>query len=243
MNSHREMAAAFMAAGFACDDVTMSDLMDQGIDLNQYHGLACCGGFSYGDVLGAGVGWAKVILENTKLTRVFMDFFERTNTFTLGACNGCQFLSQLNTIIPGADHFPRFKYNQSEQYEARLVLTRVEKSHSILLHDMNGSILPIVVSHAEGRASFEAGKNTDLSSLIALRYVDDKAVPTQRYPYNPNGSDDAVAGLTSRDGRVTIMMPHPERVHRTVQYSWAPRDWGKMSPWFKLFCNAKSWLA
>ena len=245
VNGHMEMAAAFMAAGFDCQDVHISDLLEARADLSQFNGLACCGGFSYGDVLGAGVGWAQVILEHSNLLKQFQQFFERPNTFTFGACNGCQMVSQLHHIIPGAVHWPSFSHNASEQYEARLVLVQVRDSPSVLLTDMQSAILPIVVSHGEGRATWMDDK-TPVQALqhktIALRYVDDQGEPTIYYPHNPNGSTVATAGVTSKDGRVTIMMPHPERVYRSAQCAWAPRDWGQMSPWYRLFNNARAWL-
>ncbi|MCD6056183.1 MAG: phosphoribosylformylglycinamidine synthase [Gammaproteobacteria bacterium] len=245
INGHLEMASAFMAAGFDCYDVHMSDLIKGDVSLADFHGLACCGGFSYGDVFGAGVGWAKVILENQRVLSQFQRFFERRNTFTLGLCNGCQMLAQLDEIIPGAAHWPRFRHNLSAQYEARVVLAHIEDSSSILLADMQSAVLPVVISHGEGRAVW-AAKDGVYSALeaktIALRYVDDNRSPTSKYPYNPNGSTEGVAGLTSQDGRVTIMMPHPERSYRPVQCSWAPGEWKETTPWFRLFYNARRWL-
>lgn len=228
VNGHFEMAAAFTLAGFEAIDVTMSDLL-QGKDLKQMQGLAVCGGFSYGDVLGAGQGWAKTILYEARLKDLFTDFFERKDTFTLGVCNGCQMLSGLKSLIPGAEHWPTFVTNASEQFEARLSLVEVCDSPSILLQDLKGFILPITVAHGEGRVQGET-----LDSLAALKFVE----PTL-YPANPNGSASGRTGFTTSDGRVTIMMPHPERVFKTWQLSWHPKEWLEYSPWMKLFINAR----
>jgi phosphoribosylformylglycinamidine synthase len=245
VNGQAEMAAAFDRAGFAAIDVHMSDLMAGDISLADFHGLAACGGFSYGDVLGAGEGWAKSILFNERLSNDFAAFFERDNTFSLGVCNGCQMLSALQTLIPGAEHWPRFARNTSEQYEARLSLVRVESSPSILLDGMAGSHLPIVVAHGEGRAQFaseDAVNTAEQSGTVALRFIDNHLNVTNRYPYNPNGSPQGIGGLCSRDGRVTIMMPHPERVYRGSQLSWAPPTWREDSGWMRLFRNGRVWL-
>ncbi len=245
VNGQVEMAAAFHRAGFAPFDVHMSDILSGRTDLAQFRGLVACGGFSYGDVLGAGEGWAKSILFNESVRARFSDFFQREDTFTLGVCNGCQMVSALKELIPGAAHWPRFVRNRSEQFEARLALVRVESSPSILLSDMAGSHLPIVVAHGEGRAQFAdlgAQAACDASGTVVLRYIENDLSLAQRYPANPNGSPHGITGLTSTDGRATIMMPHPERVYRTVQHSWAPAQWGEDGPWLRLFRNARRWL-
>ncbi len=240
VNGHFEMAAAFTLAGFEAIDVTMSDLI-AGKDLKDFQGLAACGGFSYGDVLGAGKGWAKTILYQPRLRDLFSAFFEREDTFTLGVCNGCQMLSSLKELIPGAKSWPTFVRNTSEQFEARLSLVEVCESNSIFLQNMQGMILPIVVSHGEGRTEF--GNNTTVDNkLLALRYVDSHGKPTQDYPYNPNGSALGMTGFTTTDGRATIMMPHPERVFKAWQLSWSPEHWVEDSPWMTLFTNARNWL-
>ncbi len=246
VNGQYEMAAAFDRAGFECIDVHMSDLLAGRSHLQDFHGLAACGGFSYGDVLGAGEGWAKTILFNAQLRASFQAFFERPDTFTLGVCNGCQMLSNLHELIPGAAHWPRFVSNLSEQYEARLIQVEVQPSASVLLAGMSGSYLPIVVSHGEGRAEF--GSAADMKTLqerngTCMRFVDSAKNTTRRYPHNPNGSPLGVTGVTSVDGRVTIMMPHPERVFRSVQNSWAPSGWGEDGGWLRLFHNARVWVA
>lgn len=235
VNGHVEMAAAFKAAGFEAVDVSMTDLQAGHHTLKDFQGLVACGGFSYGDALGAGLGWAKSILFNAALCDQFAAFFDRPQTFTLGVCNGCQMLSHLKDIIPGASHWPQFLHNQSQQFEARLSLVKIEDSPSILLRGMAGSILPITVAHGEGRVMVDKG-------LVALRYVDHQGALTTQYPHNPNGSVSGITGLTVQDGRVTIMMPHPERVSRTVQLSWHPKQWPDYSPWQKLFDNARAWL-
>lgn len=245
VNGQLEMAAAFDRAGFDAVDVHMSDLLSGDVSLADFHGLAACGGFSYGDVLGAGEGWAKSILFHDRVRDEFSRYFHRADTFTLGVCNGCQMLSALNTLIPGAEHWPRFARNESEQYEARLTLVRVEPSPSILLAGMAGSHLPIVVAHGEGRAQFKGASQLDgaeHSGTIALRYIDNQLAVTQRYPANPNGSPNGIGGLCSDDGRVTIMMPHPERVFRSSQLSWGPAQWREDSGWMRIFRNARVWL-
>lgn len=242
VNGQIEMAAAFTRAGFDCVDVHMSDLL-AGKTLQGFAGLAACGGFSYGDVLGAGEGWAKSILYNRSVRQTFEQFFADTGTFTLGVCNGCQMLSNLRELIPGADHFPRFLTNSSEQYEARVVNLQVRETSSILLDGMQGSVLPVVVSHGEGRATFKDTAQQRLAEAhTATVYVDNYKLPTQQFPANPNGSTAASAGFCNADGRVTIMMPHPERVFRTVQNSWAPATWGEDGPWMRLFRNARVWV-
>jgi phosphoribosylformylglycinamidine synthase len=241
VNGQIEMAAAFDHAGFAAIDVHMSDIVEGRIDLADFKGLVACGGFSYGDVLGAGRGWASTILHNDRARKQLSDFFARTDTFALGVCNGCQMLSQLKELIPGSEHWPTFERNLSEQFEARFSLVEIVDSPSILLQDMAGSVMPIAVAHGEGRADFsETGSLND--SHIAMRYVDNYGQSTQLYPQNPNGSPEGVTALTTTDGRVTIMMPHPERVTRTVQHSWHPDDWGKDGPWLRLFHNARKWV-
>lgn len=242
VNGHIEMAAAFMAAGFTCVDVHMNDLLDASVNLADFVGLAACGGFSYGDVLGAGQGWAQSILRHDQLRLMFETFFKRPDTFTLGVCNGCQMLSGLRDIIAGAACWPTFHRNVSEQFEARLSQVRVESSPSIFFRGMVGSTMPVVVSHGEGQAVFH--RMQDLSrvnkdELVALRFVDYQGEPTERYPANPNGSLQGMTGFTTPDGRVTMMMPHPERVFRTLQYAWHPADWGEESPWLRLFQNAR----
>ena len=242
VNSHAEMASAFERAGFAPYDVHMSDLQAGRRKLADFQGLAACGGFSYGDVLGAGQGWAKSILFNPALREQFEAFFLRQDSFALGVCNGCQMMAHLAPIIPGAEHWPGFQRNRSEQFEARLVMVEVLESPSIMLSGMAGSRMPIVVSHGEGRAVFEQPEDIGLAN-VALRYVDNNGKPAHRYPANPNGSPDGITGLTTPDGRFTIMMPHPERARRSVQMSWVPDGLGEDSPWMRMFRNARKWLA
>jgi phosphoribosylformylglycinamidine synthase len=245
VNGHVEMAAAFQRAGFAACDVHMSDLFAGRRNLADFKGLVACGGFSYGDVLGAGEGWAKSILFNPVLREQFSRFFQRQDTFTLGVCNGCQMISTLKELIPGAGHWPRFVRNRSEQFEARLALVRIESTPSVLLSEMAGSHLPIAVAHGEGRAEFtdQASRTAcENSGTVALRFLENDLSIATRYPANPNGSPDGITGLTSLDGRATIMMPHPERVFRTVQCSWAPAEWGEDAGWMRLFRNARQWL-
>ena len=245
VNGELEMAAAFATAGFESIDVHMTDVLSGRVSLKDFQGLVACGGFSYGDVLGAGEGWAKSILFNAKARKEFEDFFHRSNTFTLGICNGCQMVSNLKDLIPGADHWPRFVQNLSERFEARFSSLKIEETPSVLLKGMAGSVLPIAVAHGEGRAEFasrEAAEACLKTGLVALRYVDGKHEYTERYPLNPNGSPFGITGLTSKDGRALIMMPHPERVYRTVQNSWHPSDWGEFAPWMKLFLNARAFV-
>jgi phosphoribosylformylglycinamidine synthase len=241
VNSHYEMAAAFDKAGFTAVDVHMSDLIAGRVRLDQFKGLAACGGFSYGDVLGAGRGWATSILERPVLRQLFADFFERSDSFSLGVCNGCQMLAQLKGLIPGAEHGPRFLRNRSEQFEARLSLVEVVESPSLFFRDMVGWRIPIVVSHGEGRAQFDAPEH-QVQAKVTLRFIDGHGQVADRYPANPNGSPGGISGLTSADGRSTLLMPHPERVHRSVQMSWHPAEWGEASPWMRLFHNARAWL-
>ncbi|WOE31601.1 MULTISPECIES: phosphoribosylformylglycinamidine synthase [unclassified Acinetobacter] len=244
VNGHVEMAAAFDKVGFNAVDVHMSDLLAGRVSLDDFEGLVACGGFSYGDVLGAGGGWAKSVLFNTKLRDQFEKFFRRQETFSLGICNGCQMLSQLAPLIPGADHWPRFHRNTSEMFEARVVNVRVEKSHSVLLEGMEGSILPIAIAHGEGRvvASAEQLAALNAGQQVILRYVDSHGQPTQHYPLNPNGSPEAISGVTSQDGRATIMMPHPERNFRAVQHSWKPEEWDQDGAWLRMFRNARQFI-
>jgi phosphoribosylformylglycinamidine synthase len=245
VNGHVEMAAAFHKAGFSAIDVHMSDILNGRMDLTAFKGLVACGGFSYGDVLGAGEGWAKSILFNPAAREQFAAYFERPDTFTLGVCNGCQMVSTLKQLIPGAAHWPRFVRNRSEQFEARLGMVQIQESPSILLRNMAGSQLPIAVAHGEGRAEFESEQAhvaCEASGTIGLRYIENDASVASAYPANPNGSPAGITGLTSLDGRATIMMPHPERVFRTVQHSWHPADWGEDAPWLRLFRNARQWL-
>jgi phosphoribosylformylglycinamidine synthase len=242
VNSHVEMAAVFTRAGFDAYDVHMTDILAGRIHLGRFHGLVACGGFSYGDVLGAGEGWAKSILFNARAREEFAAFFARNATFTLGVCNGCQMLSALKELIPGAQMWPRFVRNRSEQYEARLSLVRVPNSNSVLFAGMQGSVLPIAVAHGEGRAEFDPGLDAGVllqRQLVTLQYVDHRDRPTQKYPFNPNGSELGLAGLCSTDGRVTSLMPHPERVFRSVQNSWVPKQWAEDGGWMRLFRNAR----
>ncbi|MBL0351943.1 MAG: phosphoribosylformylglycinamidine synthase [Dechloromonas sp.] len=241
VNSHYEMAAAFDRAGFATVDVHMSDILAGRVSLKDFKGLVACGGFSYGDVLGAGLGWARTILMHDGCRDEFATFFNRKDTFALGVCNGCQMMSALKSIIPGAEHWPAFRRNQVEQFEARFVMAEVLNSPSILFAGMEGSQVPIVASHGEGRAVFD-NVDDQTKVLSALRYVDNKGEPTEVYPYNPNGSPDGLTAVTTADGRFTIMMPHPERVFRTVQMSWYPENWGEDSPWMRIFRNARRWV-
>jgi phosphoribosylformylglycinamidine synthase len=244
VNGQREMAAALDRAGFAAFDVHMTDLIAGRVELERFRGLVACGGFSYGDVLGAGGGWAKSILFIDRLRAAFMKFFARKDTFALGICNGCQMLAALKELIPGTDAWPKFVRNRSDQFEGRLCLVRIEESPSILLAGMAGSRLPIVTAHGEGRAEFanDAALARCEAGLTAVRFVDNYGATAARYPANPNGSPHGIAGLTSADGRVTIIMPHPERVFRTTQLSYHPREWGECSPWQQLFDNARAWV-
>jgi phosphoribosylformylglycinamidine synthase len=242
VNGQVEMAAAFHAAGFDAVDVHMSDIHSGRVALDRFRGLAACGGFSYGDVLGAGEGWAKSILYSSRARDEFAAFFARKDTFTLGVCNGCQMVSNLKEIIPGAELWPRFVRNRSEQFEARLALLRIEETPSVLLAGMAGSLLPIPVAHGEGRAEFaDAGALAALdgAGLVAARFADHRGQPTEHYPENPNGSPRGITAITSRDGRATILMPHPERVYRTIQLSWRHDDLGDDAPWLRLFRNAR----
>jgi phosphoribosylformylglycinamidine synthase len=245
VNGEVEMAAAFTRAGFKAIDVHMTDLLSGRVSLAGFRGMVACGGFSYGDVLGAGEGWAKSILFYEKARAEFAAFFAREDAFALGVCNGCQMLSNLHEIIPGADHWPRFVQNQSERFEARFASLRIETSPSILFTGMAGSVIPIAVAHGEGFAEFAdaaALQRCQSSGLVAARFVDNCHQPTERYPLNPNGSPHGITALSNASGRVTIMMPHPERVFRSACMSWAPPDWGEDSPWMRLFDNARTWV-
>ncbi|MCE9777920.1 phosphoribosylformylglycinamidine synthase [Shewanella algae] len=242
VNSHLEMAAAFERAGFESRDVHMSDILSGRISLEEFQGLVACGGFSYGDVLGAGEGWAKSILFNSRAREDFSRFFERADSFALGVCNGCQMLSNLKEIIPGTEHWPHFVRNRSERFEARFSLVEVQQSPSLFFNGMAGSRMPIAVSHGEGRAEFASAAAmaaAEQSGTVALRYVNGKGEVASLYPQNPNGSPNGLSGICSLDGKVTIMMPHPERVFRTVANSWHPENWGEDSPWMRMFRNAR----
>ena len=249
VNSHLEMAYAMDLAGFASHDVHMSDLLSGQAKLEDYQGLVACGGFSYGDVLGAGEGWAKTILFNPQLSEQFASFFQRNDSFALGVCNGCQMMSNLASLIPGAKAWPKFTRNQSEQYEARLVMVEILQSPSLFFHGMSGSHLPIAVAHGEGFANFKHQGNAreiEHNQLAAMRFIDHQGNATERYPLNPNGSSQGLTSVTTADGRFTVMMPHPERVFRNVQMSWYPQEWNQTqdgaSPWLRMFRNARVWV-
>ncbi|MGJ8525449.1 Phosphoribosylformylglycinamidine synthase [Halomonadaceae bacterium LMG 33818] len=242
VNGHVEMAACFNQAGFDAVDVHMSDLLESRITLESFKGLVACGGFSYGDVLGAGGGWAKSVLYHNGVRDQFAAFFERNDTFSLGVCNGCQMLSQLSELIPGTENWPRFVRNRSEQFEARVSMVEIGETPSIMLKDMAGSRLPIAVAHGEGFAHFssdEQQQQIQTQGLVAVRYTDNYGEVTTRYPANPNGSPEGITGLTSADGRALIMMPHPERVSRAVTNSWRPAEWTQEGPWLRMFRNAR----
>jgi phosphoribosylformylglycinamidine synthase len=243
VNGHVEMAAAFDRAGFTSIDVHMSDIIHGRVSLSDFTGLVACGGFSYGDVLGAGGGWAKSILFNPRCRDEFAAFFKRPDTFGLGVCNGCQMMSGLKDIIPGAEHWPRFMRNNSEQFEARVALVEVQKSPSILFAGMEGSRMPVAIAHGEGRAEFAADPALALEAgAVSLCYVDNYGELTTEFPANPNGSPFGITGLTTTDGRFTIMMPHPERCFRTLQNSWRPDDWNEYGAWMRMFRNARVWV-
>ncbi|AGS40517.1 MULTISPECIES: phosphoribosylformylglycinamidine synthase [Cycloclasticus] len=239
VNGHVEMAAAFDKAGFESVDVHMSELILGQRDLAEFVGLAACGGFSYGDVLGAGEGWAKSILFNEHARQTFSDFFNRSDTFGLGVCNGCQMLSNLRELIPGAQAWPHFVRNESEQFEARVAMVEIQPSPSVLLSGMEGSQMPVAVAHGEGRVEYT---KADEQGHVALRYIDHDGDVTEQFPFNPNGSVQGITGLTTDDGRFTIMMPHPERCFRTVQNSWSPEEWGEDGAWLRMFRNARKWV-
>ena len=244
VNGHMEMAAAFERAGFNCVDVHMTDLASGRYTLNEFQGLVACGGFSYGDVLGAGGGWAKSVLFNSRLKDALATFFERGDVFALGVCNGCQMLAQLSKLIPGTQNWPKFVHNTSGQFEARLVMVEVMQSPSIFFQGMQGSCLPIAVAHAEGKADFSAGGLDALlqHQMISMRFINNSLQVTNKYPFNPNGSPQGVTAFCNQDGRFTIMMPHPERLFRSVQYSWQPGGWGEEGPWMQIFRNARTAL-
>ncbi|KFI22398.1 phosphoribosylformylglycinamidine synthase [Nitrosococcus oceani] len=245
VNGQIEMAAAFDRAGFAAVDVHMSDILAGRVNLSEFKGLIACGGFSYGDVLGAGRGWASTVLMNSRARDGFTGFFARRDSFALGVCNGCQMFSHLRELIPGADLWPKFLRNQSEQFEARLATVEILASPSLFLQGMAGSRLPIAVAHGEGRAYFgqENGAEKALAARVAaLRFVDNRGQPTEHYPANPNGSPGGITGLTNEDGRFTILMPHPERVFLSAQHSWHPLSWGEEGPWLRMFRNARRWV-
>ncbi|MDT8283456.1 MAG: phosphoribosylformylglycinamidine synthase, partial [Gammaproteobacteria bacterium] len=241
VNGQIEMAAAFDRAGFNAIDVHMSDIISGDISLGDFKGLVACGGFSYGDVLGAGEGWAKSILFNTRARDVFETYFNREDSFSLGVCNGCQMMANIKSLIPGAEHWPHFVRNDSEQFEGRFSLVEVMASPSVLMQGMAGSHMPIAVAHGEGRAEYHSDEQRQQVRSI-LRFVDHDVQATEVYPLNPNRSPEGLTGFCSDDGRVTIMMPHPERVFRTVQHSWHPDEWQEDSPWMRLFRNARVWV-
>jgi phosphoribosylformylglycinamidine synthase len=245
VNGQVEMAAAFNKAGFEAVDVHMSDLLEGRSDLALFKGIAACGGFSYGDVLGAGEGWAKSIRYNSRAFDMFSSFFQRADSFGLGICNGCQMMSNLHDMIPGAELWPHFVKNNSEQFEARVSMVEVLPSTSLFLQGMQGSKMPIVVAHGEGRAEFidSDAKAAAEAQSACLRFVDRSGQATEHYPANPNGSPQGLTGFTNQDGRFTIMMPHPERVFRSIQNSWQAKDWGEDSPWMRMFRNALVWVA
>jgi phosphoribosylformylglycinamidine synthase len=255
VNGQAEMAFAFSVAGFSPIDVHMTDILSGRVSLAGFAGLAACGGFSYGDVLGAGQGWAKSVLLHENTRQEFKNFFERKDTFALGVCNGCQFLSRLTDIIPGAENWPTFERNLSEQYEARVCEVEVSdspsKNPSVFLHGMNGSKLPIVVAHGEGRAQFPSNGAATAQTLIdqglvSIRYLDNYHKPTERYPFNPNGSPKGIAGVRTPDGRVLALMPHPERTILKETSSYTPvnqaKDWGEFGPWVRMFKSARRWV-
>ena len=233
INGHYDMAAALLDSGFEVIDLHMSEIGKRITNLDAYQGLVVPGGFSYGDVLGAGSGMASTIIFNKQIKKIFSNFLENDKNFALGICNGCQFMSGLNSIIADAQDWPQFVRNDSDQYECRLVQLKIEESKSIFFDGMAGSIIPVMVSHGEGKAIF----NNKESNVVA-RYVDPLHRTTKHYPFNPNGSEEGVAGVCNKDGRIMIMMPHPERTYLAKQYSWSPKEWNHYSPWFKMFDNA-----
>ena len=234
------MAAAFNEVGFDCIDVHMTDLISKRYSLSDFEGLVACGGFSYGDVLGAGGGWANSILYNRELRNQFGDFFHNDEVFSLGVCNGCQMLALLSSLIPGANKWPNFKRNLSEKFEARLIQVRVNESPSIFFKGMEGSVIPVPVAHGEGR--LDEGKELIESNCASISYSDNNNHQTESYPSNPNGSFKGIAGLTNESGTVTIMMPHPERAFLKDQLSWSPEEWSQYSPWIKFFLNARNFI-
>jgi len=246
VNGHVEMAASFDRAGFAAYDVHMSDIIAGRVSLKDFAGVVACGGFSYGDVLGAGEGWAKSILFNARARDEFSAFFDRQDSFALGVCNGCQMMSNLRELIPGAAHWPHFVKNKSEQFEARLSMVEVLASPSIFFNGMAGSKMPIAVAHGEGFAEFSQTNAVNellAQKLVTMRFIDHASTATEMYPFNPNGSPQGVTGLTSTDGRFSIMMPHPERVIRNVQNTWQRSDDTEDSAWIRMFRNARKYIA
>jgi phosphoribosylformylglycinamidine synthase len=244
VNGQIEMAAAFIRAGFDAIDVHMTDLVAGRADLADCCGAVACGGFSFGDVFGAGRGWAATFRYNARARDALARFTSRSDTFMLGVCNGCQAFAELADQLPGAGDWPRFVRNRSEQFEARLVMVRIEPSPSIFFRDMVGSWIPVASAHGEGRAELDDGQLAALErrGLVAARFVDGRGAVATTYPANPNGSPGGLAALTNADGRITILMPHPERVFRTVQMSWHPPEWGEASPWLRMFHNARAWV-
>jgi phosphoribosylformylglycinamidine synthase len=249
VNGQVEMAAAFDRAGFASHDVHMSDVISGRVSLKDFAGLVACGGFSYGDVLGAGEGWAKSILFNSRANDEFSAFFNRTDSFALGVCNGCQMMSNLHSIIPDSSHWPHFVKNKSEQFEARFTMVEVLESPSLFFNGMAGSRMPIAVAHGEGFTEFNsktAVHDVLANKLATLQFVENNnhtSTPTEVYPFNPNGSPLGLTGFTTTDGRFSIMMPHPERVFRAVQHSWRPYGWLEDAPWMRMFRNARKFIA
>jgi phosphoribosylformylglycinamidine synthase len=241
VNSHIEMAYAFTQAGFEAFDVHMTDLQTGRAQLADFKGVVACGGFSYGDTLGAGIGWARSITFNPALADQFKAFFARTDTFGLGVCNGCQMFAELADIIPGAQDWPRFTTNQSERFEARYSMVEVLESPSLFFKGMAGSRLPIAVAHGEGYANFHTRGDAN-KAIAAMRFTDNHGQATERYPFNPNGSAGGLTGVTTLDGRFTAMMPHPERVFRNIQMSWTSGDLNALSPWMALWHNARKWV-
>ena len=244
VNGQVEMAAAFTRAGFTAVDVHMSDVLGGRVTLAPFRGIVTCGGFSYGDVLGAGQGWAKSILLHARAREAFSEFFADERRFALGVCNGCQMMAALKDLIPGAESWPTFERNLSEQFEARLVSVEVLPSPSLFFRGMEGSVFPIPVAHGEGRAEFSGDAEARLlgAGLSALRYATVKGEPASRYPENPNGSPRGLTAVTTPSGRATILMPHPERAFRSVQNSWAPAQWGENAPTYRMFANARVWV-
>jgi phosphoribosylformylglycinamidine synthase len=245
VNGQVEMAAVLDRAGFAAQDVHMTDVLEGRVELADFKGLVACGGFSYGDVLGAGQGWAKSILFNARARDEFSQFFNRADSFALGVCNGCQAMAALADLIPGTAGWPKFVRNASEQYEGRLTLVEILPSPSLFFAGMGGSVIPIVTAHGEGRALFshpDAAQQLLAGGRVAARFVDNRERMTEVYPANPNGSPLGITAITNTDGRVTLIMPHPERVFRSVQMSWHPAEWGEDSPWMRMFRNARAWV-
>ena len=241
VNSHVEMSYAMALAGFDSFDVHMSDLQAGAVGLDQFKGFVACGGFSYGDTLGAGEGWARSIMFNPVLADQFKTFFGRPDSFALGVCNGCQMMAALSPIIPGAVAWPKFTRNKSEQFEARLAMVEVLPSPSLFFNGMEGSRLPIAAAHGEGFADFS--QRGDVASVArAMRFVDHHGAPTEVYPLNPNGSSEGLTSVTTADGRFTVLMPHPERVFRNIQMSWTSGDKNELSPWMRMFQNARRWV-